>query len=168
MDREEATEIHRHLRDANAAVERAAGVAFNLEMEDRKIFAVLLRGFYRDCDEILERIYASYPDLRPRPPPQEEPEISSPLRWADVTLPASVTAADLDRIIFSKLGARLMKTARIVGDVAVECERLAFPITPEIIGARIEELSDEDRIDSEGDLRYWRHSEIRLKPEDPD
>jgi hypothetical protein len=40
--------------------------------------------------------------------------------------------------------------------------------TPEIIGARIEQLSDDDRIDSEGDLRYWRHSEIRLKPEDPD
>jgi hypothetical protein len=66
------------------------------------------------------------------------------------------------------LGKRLMKTARIVGDVVVECERLAWPITPEIVGARIEELSDEDRIDSEGDLRYWRHSEIRLKPEESD
>jgi hypothetical protein len=97
-------------------------------------------------------------------PPQEEPEISSPLRWTDVILPAPVTEADLDRIIFSKLGARLMKTARIVGDVAVECERLAWPIPPDVIGARIEELAEQDRIDSEGDLRYWRHSEIRLKP----
>jgi hypothetical protein len=48
----------------------------------------------------------------------------------------------------------------------VECERLSWPLTPETVGARIEELSDDDRIDSEGDLRYWRHSEIRLKPED--
>ena len=120
----------------------------------------------RDSDEILERIYAGYPDLRPRPPPQEEPEISSPLRWANVTLPASVTEADLDKIIFSMLRPRLMKTARIVGDVVVECKRLSWPVTPEIVGARIEELADEDRIDSEGDLRYWRHSEIRLKPED--
>jgi hypothetical protein len=55
-----------------------------------------------------------------------------------------------------------------VGDVAVECERLAWLIPSEIIGARIEELADEDRIDSEGDLRYWGHSEIRLKPQAPD
>ncbi|SDO01196.1 DUF3658 domain-containing protein [Afipia sp. GAS231] len=168
MDREQATEIHKHLRDANASVERAAGIAFTLEAQDRKIFAALLRGFYRDCDEVLEGIYFRYPDLRPRPQPQEEPEISSSVRWADVVLPASVTAADLDRIIFSKLSERLMKTARIVGDVVVECERLSWPITPEIVGARIEELSDDDRIDSEGDLRYWRFSEIRLKPEDSD
>jgi hypothetical protein len=168
MDREQATAIHKHLRDANDAVERATGVAFNLERNDREIFTVLLRGFYRECDEILERIYARYPDLRPRPTSQEMPEFSSPLRWADVILPAPVTEADLDRIIFSKLGARLMKTARIVGDVAVECERLAWLIPSEIIGARIEELADEDRIDSEGDLRYWGHSEIRLKPQAPD
>jgi hypothetical protein len=167
MDREQAIAIHKHLRDANDAVDRATGVAFNLGMEDRKIFGALLRGFYRDCDGILERIYANYPDLRPQSPPQEEPEISSPLRWADVILPAPVTEADLDQIIFSKLGARLMKTARIVGDVAIECERLAWPIPSDIIGARIEELAEQDRIDSEGDLRYWRHSEIRLKPEDP-
>ena len=167
MDRSQAIAIHKHLRDANDAVDRASGVAFNLGMEDRKIFSALLRGFHRDCDGILERIYATYPDLRPQPPPQEEPEISSPLRWTDVILPAPVTEADLDRIIFSKLGARLMKTARIVGDVVVECERLAWPIPSDIIGARIEELVEQDRIDSEGDLRYWRHSEIRLKPEDP-
>jgi hypothetical protein len=164
MNREQATAIAKHLRDANDAVNRATGVAFDLAMEDRKIFSALLRGFYSDCDDILERIYAGYPDLKPPAPPQEEPEISSPLRWADVILPASVTEADLDRIIFSKLGARLMKTARIVGDVAVECERLAWPIPSEIIGARVEELAEQDRIDSAGDLRYWRHSEIRLKP----
>jgi hypothetical protein len=167
MDREQATAIAKHLRDANDAIDRATGVAFDLSVEDRKIFSALLRGFYRDCDEILERIYAGYPDLRPPPSPQEEPEISSPLRWADVTLPASVTEADLDRIIFSKLSTRLMKTARIVGDAFVDCKRLALPITSDIIGARIEELADEDRIESAGDLRYWRHSEIRLKPEDP-
>jgi hypothetical protein len=166
MNRDQATELHKHLMEANEAVNRASGVAFNLDAQDRKIFAALLRGFYSECDDVLESIYFRYPDLRPRPPPQEQPEISSPLRWADVTLPASVTAADLDRIIFSKLSTRLTKTARIVGDVVVECERLSWPLTPETVGARIEELSDDDRIDSEGDLRYWRHSEIRLKPED--
>ena len=167
MDRELAIEVHKHLLEANAAVDRAAGVAIHFDTQDRQVFAALLRGFYYECDEILERIYTNFPDLRPRPPPRELPDISGSLRWADVTLPASVTAADLDRIIFSKLGKRLMKTARIVHDVVVECERLAWPITSDIVGARIEELSDEDRIDSEGDLRYWGHSEVRLNPDEP-
>ena len=168
MDREQATAIHKHLRDANDAIDRATGVAIDLDRKDREMFAVLLRGFYLECDEILEGIYVAYPDRRPRPISDEIPEMDSPLRWADVILPASVSEADLDRIIFSKLGKWLRKTARIVGDVVTECQRLSWPITPEIVGARIEELSDDDRIDREGDLRYWRHSEIRLKPEDSD
>jgi hypothetical protein len=166
MNRDQATELHKHLMEANEAVNRAGGVAFNLDPQDRKMFAALLRGFYSECDEILESIYFRYPDLRPRRPSQEEPEIDSPLRWPDVVLPEPITAADLDKVIFSVLHPRLMKTARIIGDVVVECKRLSWPITPEIVGARIEELSDENRIDSAGDLRYWRHSEIRLKPED--
>jgi uncharacterized protein DUF3658 len=168
MNRDQANELHKHLMEANAAVNRASGVAINLDTPDRKIFAALLRGFYSECDDILESIYARYPDLRPLAQSQVIPEISSPLRWADVALPASVTAADLDKIIFSMLRPRLMKTARIIGDVVVECKRLSWPITPEIVGARIEELSDEERIDSEGDLRYWGHSEIRLTSDDSD
>jgi hypothetical protein len=120
MDREQAIEIHKHLLDASDAVSRASGVAINFERKDREIFAVLLRGFYRECDDILESIYFRYPELRPRPQSDEIPEISSPLRWADVILPASVSEADLDRIIFAMLNTRLMKTARIVGDIAPE------------------------------------------------
>src|ERR1700712_3125764 len=125
MNRDQATELHKHLLEANEAVGRASGVAANLDTQDRKIFAALLRGFYSECDEILESIYFRYPDLRPRPQWQENPEISSELRWADVVLPASVTAADLDKVILSTLRPRLMKTARIVGDVFVECRRLS-------------------------------------------
>jgi hypothetical protein len=168
MERELASEVQKHLMEANAAVDRAASVAVHFDTEDRKIFVRLLRGFYFECDEVLERIYFNFPDLRPAPPPQEPPEISSELRWADVVLPSSVTAADLDKIIFSKLGKRLMKTARIIYDVMVECQRLAWPITQDIVGARLEELSDDDRIDTAGDLRYWGNSEIRLKPDESD
>jgi Protein of unknown function len=94
------------------------------------------------------------------------PEISSPLRWEDVILPQTVSEADLDRIIFSKLGERLQKTAMIIGRAFIECQTLALPITSEILGARIEKLAASERIESAGDLRYWRHSEVRLKPED--
>ena len=100
MDRELAAEVQKHLMEANAAVDRAAAVAIHFDTEDRKIFAALLRGFYFECDVVLERINFKFPDLRPAPPPKELPEISSKLRWADVILPASVTAADLDKIIF--------------------------------------------------------------------
>ena len=84
MNRDQATELQKHLMEANEAVSRASGVAANLDTQDRKIFAALLRGFYSECDEILESIYFRYPDLRPRPQSQENPEISSELRWADV------------------------------------------------------------------------------------
>ena len=166
MDQAQATEIQKHLMDADVAMARAARIMFDLEKTERATFGAPLRVIDSAFDELFETIYRQYPELRPRP--QEQPEISSPLRWADVILPTPVTAADLDKIIFSKLSTRLMKTARIVGDVVTECGRLTWPITPEIVGARIEQLSDEDRIDSKGDLRYWRHSEIRLKPGDPD
>ena len=50
---------------------------------------------------------------------EESPEdrICSTLRWSEVSLPQSVTEADLDALIFSELAERLLKVARIVGRV---------------------------------------------------
>jgi hypothetical protein len=62
--------------------------------------------------EMLELVYAQHPELRP---PAKPPTISSDLRWQDVTLPKSVSEADLDTIIFSILTSRRQKTARVVG-----------------------------------------------------
>jgi hypothetical protein len=42
-------------------------------------------------------------------------------------------------------------------------QTLDLPISTEILGARIGALAESDRIDSAGDLRKWRHSEVRLK-----
>jgi hypothetical protein len=33
-----------------------------------------------------------------------------------------------------------------------------------LIGARIRMLAETNRLESNGDLRKWRHSEVRLKP----
>ncbi len=93
----------------------------------------------------------------------EEPHISSTLRWDDVTLPPSVTVDGLDEVIFSKLDPNWRKTARIVGDVAVAYKRGSMLLDAGIIGARIQALAETGRIDSQGNLSMWRHSEVRLK-----
>ena len=43
-------------------------------------------------------------------------------------------------------------------------QELAMPISAEIIGARIVALAEAGRIEGAGDLRMWRHSEVRLRP----
>ena len=92
---------------------------------------------------------------------QEKPEdkICSTLRWGDVSLPQSVTAADLDVLIFSELAERLLKVARIVARIFQTLEALS----PKVIAARIRELAETGQIESAGNLTMWRHSEVRLK-----
>ncbi len=96
-------------------------------------------------------------------PPNELPTVSSELRWQDVTLPGSISEADLDAIIFSMLTLRLQKTAMVVGNAVAFCRERGLPIDAEIIGARIRALAEAGRIETAGDVSYWRHSEVRRK-----
>lgn len=96
-------------------------------------------------------------------PLREETAINSDLRWEDVTLPPSVSEADLDTIIFSVLTPRLEKTAMVIARATKRCDESALPVSAEIIGARIRALAEADRIESAGDLRKWRYSEVRLQ-----
>ena len=74
-----------------------------------------------------------------------------------------MTEVQLDEIIFSLLSPRWRKTAAIAFLAAEHCEKVGLPITGEVIAARLKVLSDTDRIEGIGDLRMWRHSEVRLK-----
>src|SRR5438034_1023178 len=56
----------------------------------------------------------------------EPPVISSTLRWQDVSLPASITEADLDRIIFSVMPSRQQKTAAVMTKVLERCVALGL------------------------------------------
>jgi hypothetical protein len=94
---------------------------------------------------------------------KEIPAISSTLAWDQVRLPPSVTEADLDGIIFSVLKPLWQKTAMTVVRAMARCEERALPIGAEEIAARLQVLANSDRIEGAGDLRYWRHSEVRLK-----
>ncbi len=97
------------------------------------------------------------------PSPREPFTVSRNLRWQDVTLPASVSAHDLDAVITSVLTSRWQKTAMVIGTALSRCREHGLHVEDEIIGARIEALAESNRIESAGDLRAWRHSEVRLK-----
>lgn len=94
---------------------------------------------------------------------KEESVINSELRWDQVRLPAPLTEADVDTVIFSVLKARWRKVALIVGDAIGQCKARSLPINGETIAARLKALADSDLIETQGDLRKWRFSEVRLK-----
>jgi hypothetical protein len=97
-------------------------------------------------------------------PSQGEPfTVSSNLRWQDMTLPASVSARDLDAVITSVLTSRWQKTAMVIGLALSRCREHGLHVEDEILGARIQALAESNRIEGTGDLRAWRHSEVRLK-----
>jgi hypothetical protein len=93
----------------------------------------------------------------------EIPTSSSTLRWEEVSLPEAISEADLDQIILSVMTSRSQKAAMVVGKAVERCREFDLPINAEILGARIGALAEADRIEGAGDLRYWRHSEVRLK-----
>jgi hypothetical protein len=90
-------------------------------------------------------------------------QLDSELTWDKVHLPPSVTVLDFDRVILSELGPHWRKTARIVGRVSAHYESLGIDLDPAIAAARLMTMVDSDSIESVGDLRKWRYSEVRLK-----
>jgi hypothetical protein len=43
------------------------------------------------------------------------------------------------------------------------CKELGLPISCDVLAARIQDLAEAGRVEGAGDLRKWRHSEVRLK-----
>jgi hypothetical protein len=97
----------------------------------------------------------------------EKPEIDddrvcSTLTWKDVVLPSSVSEADLDALIFAETDKCWLKVARIVGNVFRTLETRSIRLPMDIIAARIAKLAEVGRLESQGNLTMWRHSEVRL------
>jgi hypothetical protein len=163
MDRDLATEIHEHLLDACDALWSAERAGQKLKgYDERKAFFELIGSVITPLHfELMPTIYAEHPELRP---PDSPSFVSSILRWEDVSLPNSITEADIDSAIFAALRPRLMKVARIIGDVMKSFEARKLRISDEIIGARILALAEAGRIEGAGDLQRWMHSEVRLPP----
>jgi hypothetical protein len=94
----------------------------------------------------------------------EEQEISSTLQWRDVSLPPSVTEAELDEAILATAERNWRKMAYIVGTIVQHFQRRPTLLDAEIIAARIQELAKRGQIESQGNLQKWRFSEVRLPP----
>ncbi len=97
----------------------------------------------------------------------EKPEIDddrvcSTLTWKDVVLPLSVSEAALDALIFAETDKSWLKVARIVGKVFQTLETRCIRLPMDIIAARIAKLVEVGRLESQGNLTMWRHSEVRL------
>jgi hypothetical protein len=164
MNREQAIRIQKYVLDADVALNRAGMAIADLGKEERLALDELLREVVGSLHlDLLAQVYDQYPDLEPPPLDKEIPTISSSLTWEQVRLPPSVTEANLDGIIFSLLKPLWQKTAMVVILAMRRCQERALPIGDEEIAARLQVLSDSDRIEGIGDLRYWRHSEVRLK-----
>jgi hypothetical protein len=98
------------------------------------------------------------------PDEPEEDRVSSTLRWKDVVLPTSVTAADIDALIFAELEEpHWRKVARVVDRCHTIFEARSIPIRPEVIAARIQKLAESGQIESKGNLTMWRYSEVRRR-----
>ena len=159
MTEDHAAEILDYLLTAARELDEARAAADILADQDKD--AASLRDLVTKLNsELLQAMFQRFPDLLPF---GEFPEISSSLRWEEASLPDSISEADLDQLIFSVMTSRLQKTAMIIARAMKRCEELDLAINEEILGARIGALAESDRIDSAGDLRKWRHSEVRLK-----
>ena len=164
MNREQAVRIQKHLLDADVALNRARVAIAGLGKEERLRLDGSLREVVAALQvDLLAPIHEQYPDLEPPALDEEIPTIISDLTWEQVRLPPFLAEADFDGIIFSLLKPRWQKTAMVVILVAKRCQELALPIGGEEIAARLQVLSDSGRIEGIGDLRKWRHSEVRLK-----
>jgi hypothetical protein len=161
MNRDEAAEILEYLLEAACELDEAKAAAAVLEDRDKDA-ATLKEFIIKLNSELLQTIFDRFPDLIPF---KEFPEINSSLRWDQVQLPPSASESQVDQILLSVIVPQWHKMARIIWDAVKRSEELALGITDEMFAARVQVLVEADRLEGQGDLRKWRHSEVRLKAE---
>jgi transposase len=159
MNREQAEEILEYLLEAAFELDEARAAA-NVLADQDKDAAALSALIIKLNSELLQAIYARFRDLIPF---EEFPAINSSLRWDQVQLPPSVSEAQVDQIILSVIAPQWHKMARIIWDAVKRSEELALGVRDEAFAARIQVLVEAGHVESQGDLRKWRHSEVRKK-----
>ncbi|MBU6464572.1 MAG: hypothetical protein KGL35_29720 [Bradyrhizobium sp.] len=162
MDKAQASEIEDHLLYVAFTLEEAIAAVSHLPSADQEMLTAPLHKLLDSLhSDVFRLVYEQHPSSEDWP--GERLTIVCDLRWKEVTLPDSISAADLDAVILSKLKPRSLKVAKVITDVGKVFEERGLPIDLDVIGARIRWLDDVDRIESFGDVRKWRHSEIALK-----
>jgi hypothetical protein len=162
MDKKQATEILKHALEAFDAIERAGEIVINLDKADRLALADPIEEIVGQLNyELLPAIYDRYPDLRPAE--GERPAVSVYHCWEDVELRGKISEAELDAILFSVIGPRWQKTMMVIARANKHCEELKLEIEMVVLGLRLLALAESDQIESQGPVRMWRHSEVRLR-----
>src|SRR5580698_628492 len=116
MDKAQAIEIHNHLLAIRDAINQTEAALFKLDWEDRAIFGDPMNKLWGALHgHALRSVYERHPELQPIP--EDFDHLDTDLRWEDVMLPPSISEADLDAVILSKLKPRSLKVARILNDV---------------------------------------------------
>jgi hypothetical protein len=69
---------------------------------------------------------------------------------------------DIDEIILSVARPQWLKVAMILARARNECEHRQITIELEQIAEHVVALVDKRRLESQGDISNWRHSEVRL------
>lgn len=159
MDREQAAEIFEHLFDAARELDEARAVASAFAAQDASA-ASLEKFIVKLNSELIAGLFDRFPGSMPF---GDFPAISSTLTWDQVRLPPPVAETDIDAIVLSAMKSRWQKVAMVVARSLERCEELGFSISDEVLAARTGALADSGRIEGAGDLRKWRHSEVRLK-----
>jgi hypothetical protein len=161
MDRNQAIQIQARALDAADAIKQIEEIVSGLSKEDRAYFGNHFAEIYAALEfGILKEVHERFPDL---PPGHEElQKISSFVKWEDVTLPPGISVAELDAAIFPVIERSWRKMARVVTHAQEQCEARGIPVDFDVIGARIQALAGAGRIESQGNLAMWRHSEVRL------
>jgi hypothetical protein len=166
MDREQAIRIQERVYQAGIALDRASMLIAGLAKKDRvRLGDVVDEIISALRSDLLAAIHEQHPDLGPPHEEEEEeaPEIDSRLQWEDVRLPPSVSASDIDAILFSVMRPHWRKVAMVVAQGVDRCKELGIPVSYEVLAARLQVLAEAGHIEDFGDLRMWRFSEVRLK-----
>jgi hypothetical protein len=73
-----------------------------------------------------------------------------------------IPSSQFDELIFSLLTPKWQKMAMIIAKAQGVSENRHIKIDYDALASRIEALCEEGRVESQGNLSNWRHSEVRL------
>jgi uncharacterized protein DUF3658 len=74
----------------------------------------------------------------------------------------STWSAHFDRLILSVAKPKWQKVAMVIVKARMFAEKTNFKMSDGALAARISALCMEGRLESQGNLSRWRHSEVRL------
>jgi hypothetical protein len=77
-------------------------------------------------------------------------------------MPQQPTDAQLDALILRSVQPKWLKVAMVIARTEKLCTQNSLTFDSHAVAARIASLVRDGRLEGDGDLSLWRHSEVRL------